>query len=344
MFTWIRRRRATRDFAAAIQPELRDVRGPEPTDALLDRILASRSAGTRVILPVDDTRRARPSIWYATGVIAAAVVVIAIAQRVLRGPADGISSAPSWFANIAIAQPVSAAIPPMSMGGAGRLHPLAVTYTRIQRNAGRERIAAHHSLLMTREVLNGTTAWRLVRNESETGSPRRKIDTVFVAADDLRPLAAQITETPYGSFTGIRISQRYDGLHVTGDMHATRTAGPEAHRTFDRMLPAGAAPFLFDALAPVYAMAFPLRAGWVGRASVMGWAVRDDDVSAMRTFRVDGEELIRVPAGEFDCWRIAIEGGGQRHLYWARKSDGLGVRSLAPDGSREIVLERESRR
>jgi hypothetical protein len=57
--------------------------------------------------------------------------------------------------------------------------------------------------------------------------------------------------------------------------------------------------------------------------------------------RVDGRETIRVPAGAFDCWRISIDVAGRRQWYWARVSDGLGVRSRAEENGvvRETSLE-----
>jgi len=60
---------------------------------------------------------------------------------------------------------------------------------------------------------------------------------------------------------------------------------------------------------------------------------------------VVGEETITVPAGHFDCWRLSVRFSGGQVAYWARKSDGLGVRVLnptGPQGTSEIVLTRIS--
>jgi hypothetical protein len=73
--------------------------------------------------------------------------------------------------------------------------------------------------------------------------------------------------------------------------------------------------------------------------------VRDDDIFIPVEVRVEGEETITVPAGRFDCWRLSIRFAAGRVDYWARKSDGLGVRVVNPTrqrGTSEIVLTRIS--
>ncbi|HYV96929.1 MAG TPA: hypothetical protein VE967_05705, partial [Gemmatimonadaceae bacterium] len=94
-----------------------------------------------------------------------------------------------------------------------------------------------------------------------------------------------------------------------------------------------------DAATPILLMAADLSPTWRGYVSLLGWAVRDDNVSTPLMMRVDGEERVRVPAGEFDCWRIAITGGTGAQRFWVRKSDGLGIRVVA--AGREIVLAEE---
>src|SRR5437764_577894 len=43
---------------------------------------------------------------------------------------------------------------------------------------------------------------------------------------------------------------------------------------------------------------------------------------------VIGDDNIRVPAGQFDCWVVSVRGGeGARGLYWVTKRDPVVVRS-----------------
>ena len=74
---------------------------------------------------------------------------------------------------------------------------------------------------------------------------------------------------------------------------------------------------------------------------MLGWAVKDDDVFMRIDVRVEGEDVVTVPAGRFDCWRLSIRFSGGLVSYWARKSDGVGVRAIEREASgttREVVL------
>jgi len=84
---------------------------------------------------------------------------------------------------------------------------------------------------------------------------------------------------------------------------------------------------------------------WRGSVSLLGWAVRPEDVFVPAELRVEGEETVVVPAGRFDCWRLSIGFAGRKIDYWVRKTDGVAVRlrddsQIAKRGSREIVLVR----
>ena len=42
---------------------------------------------------------------------------------------------------------------------------------------------------------------------------------------------------------------------------------------------------------------------------------------------VIGEDRVRVPAGTFDCWVVAVHADQTKGLYWVTKSDPIVVRS-----------------
>jgi hypothetical protein len=55
-------------------------------------------------------------------------------------------------------------------------------------------------------------------------------------------------------------------------------------------------------------------------------------------FRVVGEEIVQVPAGRFDCWRLDMSSGQSgAHQLWVSKRDQLLVKSLS--GSAEQGVE-----
>jgi len=333
------------DFADAMRGELAEVKGPPADDRLLDRILESRRAGTRVILPLEDGRR-RPRVWlYASAVAAAAAAVVGITELTRPDGAVSFDAAQdAWFVgDLAFAQSPIAPRPAFHAvipSRADRLHPVALHYLRTTSGPMPMRVDIHVTL--QHDSVEGVRAWRAaaVRRSADGIT---SIDSSWVAADDLRPLRRVAVEFPYRSFERIQVQQRFDGLRVGGDMHAWKGGAVNAHRTFDRQLPAAFAPYLSDGLVPLYHMAVPLERGWVGSASVLGWAVRDNDVFVSVGMRVDGEETVHVPAGEFACWRLAMDYNGRRSWYWVRKSDGVGVRTLDSSdvrtrGVREAVL------
>jgi hypothetical protein len=335
--SWFRSRR-TDDFADAIRPELRDIPTPPANDALLQRILASRAAGTRVILPHEaapSIRRFRP-----LAAVAAALVVMLVGALVFMQPtnAEAVLSAPSWFTRPALAQTTPASAAPTRVMNAERMRPLSVRYVRTI--DGRTVTNVH--IDVQRERVDAIDAWRVVAARVEANGSARSDDTVHIAASDLRLLRVVARQAPYHSFSSIRVAQTIDGTRVFGTMVAVRGRNQGAHRTFDRQLSPELLPFVPDAIAPIYMMGVDFSRAWTGRFTMLGWAVRDDDVSITIDLRVDGEEVVRVPAGTFDCWRIAIDVLGTRQWYWVRKSDGLGIKSRATgprgEGVRENVL------
>jgi hypothetical protein len=337
------RDRGLDDFADAIRPELREMPAPKPHDELLARIIASRNAGARVILPHDTLRETTRPFRY-LGTIAAAVVAFLLASTLLdRRPADDdVSSAPSWFTHVAFAQTPPPGVLPVQIKMPERLRPIVLKYQRTVDG----KLTTHTDLTLQRDSVGTIPAWRLVVSRRAIEGPTRSIDTVVVARNDLRPLRVVARVSPYSSFARIRISQTFEGLHVVGDMNAERLKGEGAHRTFDRQLPSALGPYVPDAIAPIYLMGVEFAPGWKGRLAVLGWLVRNDDVSTTLEMRVDGEEVVRVPAGEFDCWRITVNVGGERQLYWARKSDGLGIKSRSGASGkpvRENLLTSEQR-
>ncbi|HEU4994923.1 MAG TPA: hypothetical protein VFT29_08885 [Gemmatimonadaceae bacterium] len=346
------RRSRLRAFADGIQPELRAVATPEPTDELLHRILMSRQAGTRVILPLRVDERGRP--WRrVSAAIAMAVVLLLVvlpARRRVRDIGEDATSPSSFLGQMAFAQPADGAprLPGVRLERASAIRPMRLEYTRrVRDTSGRARELV---ISLTVEAGNadvdgeGTPTWRIISQDRHVvaGQERLKHETLYVAQADLRLLRRAIHVSPYRRFQRINIGQRFQDDSITGRM---TTDGPSigAGRGIARQLRPELTPYLSDAFAPVFLMAASLSPSWKGSATLVGWAVIPRDVYVPLEMRVVGEDRIRVPAGEFDCWRIAIRLWGRQVDYWARKSDGLGIRvydesDKATAGTRETVL------
>src|SRR4051812_6361953 len=118
------RRGGLDDFADAIHDELTQMPVPPADERLLARVLESRRAGTRVILPIADAARPRRLALYVSAVAAAAVVVMVASRYARREAALPDVARDSWLiGDIAYAQTTPAGRPAFPPWGASRPHP-----------------------------------------------------------------------------------------------------------------------------------------------------------------------------------------------------------------------------
>ena len=333
------------DFLEGIRPELEALPTPEPTAELRARILASRAAGMRTILPNPQGSRRFPTRLAIGVAIVAALVLLLVPLQLRRSGGDEAFGSPGFFGHAAFAQgtPVRTgarpAFAPVRLTAPERLRPMSLEYERRATDSTGAVSVSHNSLQLVRASLDNVPAWRLTSVDRRATSVA--IETVFVARDPIRLLRRSIHVTPYSRYQRINVWQEFATADsVSGHMN---TEGPSigAGRRFARSLPAAFTPLVTETVLSVFLTAAPIARDWSGSASLLGWAVRDDDVLYPIDLVVEGEEQIAVPAGRFDCWRLSLRFAGHRLGYWARKTDGLGVRALDP-GSREILLTRLS--
>jgi hypothetical protein len=334
---------------------------PPPRASLLQEILEDRAAGARVSLP---TAAGRAPVLRFVVPVAVAVSLLFLVFPFRAEELDVASTAGSaaWLpSGVAYAQADAGPLnrpAPIQPSGAGRLRPVILDYTRTTRDsAGRVVSIGHDRLSLVRVDAGAAPAWRLTRATRYDQLPNQaEAETVLVARADLRMLGRVVVEAPYRRYARIQVIQRFTKDSVAGEMTALATSGGNPHRTFARRLDPRFGPYISGAALPLALAGVSLQPGFRGTLSVLGWAVRDDDVFTPLELRVEGEERVRVPAGTFDCWRLSIRFGGTRVLYWARKSDGFGVRARSetygtrpPSAEspkvkaiRETVLARES--
>jgi len=338
-------------FADAIRPELAGFDAPAPSSDLRDRILRDRAAGARVILPAD--RAVRSSVLRRVAA-AAALVAAALAIPLYRATRDRSPEARpialfSFIGGVAHAeQPAGAPrLPAVVVEHPERLQPQSLVYRRELRDtADRVTKVVESRLSVTADTTHGVAVWRLVSSATSVGAaaPETKTETLFVDRRDLRLHARAVHVRPYRRWQGIQIQQRMSGDSVNGRMTLDDVHGM---RRIARRLPADYAPYLSDVLAPVYFSTVSLDARWRGSLTLLGWAVVPMDVLHPVELRVTGEERVHVPAGTFDCWKIAIRHGAGGLDYWVRKSDGVAVQAVndydASAGGRWVVtLVREN--
>ena len=329
---------------------------------LIDRIRAEREAGERMVLPAADSipvavRRGGLLLVLPAAAAAILVAVVVYWARPWRhhetstntpralthqsSPALGDEFAVSEFffpKSVFASEAVRAdsLVPPLTLDGT-RLRPGVVKYSRFERTVGgARRLIGIESVELSETQIEGRSAWRVVQRRQIADT--HHIETLYADRTTLRILGRTVRVQPYMRYLGITVRQRLLGDSLTGWMQTDSGLG----RPIARSLSPRSGPYLSDALAPVLLGATTLGPEWRGRLSILGWAVRDGDVSFPARLRVVGEERVTVPAGAFDCWKVAVEASLGMQTYWVRKSDGVGVRALLVRGDaiRELVLTR----
>lgn len=355
--------RASVSFTRSLRDALATLPATIPLDpALIDRVMADRAAGERAVLPTAEPEAARPvrrrrfipvlaaaaAVLFMVGVSRvklfssreeSARVRPDLTRRASAPPIEEFAVSEFFLPRSAFASELTAgdsSVPPLTSDG-GRLRAATLHYTEFVRVAGeaRRRVGTE-SVELSEARVEGRDAWRVIQRR-QVGDTEH-VETLYADRATLRILGRTVRVKPYLHYLGITVRQRLVGDSLTGWMQTDSGLG----RPIARQLSPRSAPYLSDALAPVLLGATTLGPEWRGRFSILGWAVRNGDVSFPVRLRVIGDERITVAAGTFDCWKVDVQASVGMQTYWVRKSDGVGVRALFQRDAmaRELVLTR----
>jgi hypothetical protein len=324
----------TDNFEQRLRDAARSLPTPDAPDGLVDRVIAERAGGARVFLPTESAHQPRSRVrsfaFVAIAAAVAAIAVLVVPGTVHRGAKDDFVSDAIFGGSAYAEQPISApGAPPLAGVNALALTPRTYSY-RIDyvTSAGQVVPDGGGTLALVPVLRDGIPAWRMDLSAEQTfedNQRRATSETVFVSRRELRPLERVVHTRPYRRFTSLNIAQRFVGDSVLGQM----TTDSGIHRPIARRLPPERGPFLADAYAPLSLVGVPLSLGKTMAFSVVGWAVVPNDVFYSVTVRVVGEEKL----SGFDCWKVELTTGSHRRTLWVRKSDNIGLRSLAAEGT-----------
>ena len=345
-------------FERRLRKAARSLPTPEAPRSVIDRVLAERASGTRVIIPTSAPRSMKRP-WLAFAMIAVAAGIAAVGLTVAlradrRAPnlaaADSVSSVERFFARGVFPANAFAQTPPPAPGAppvtgvdaalfAGRRLEYRIEYVD---TAGRVTPDGDGLVTLAEAQYEGTPVWRVVHvahTTTSSGQRRTTAETLYVTRRELRLLARAIHEAPYRGYSQITIRQRFVGDSVVGEM----STDGGVRRPIARQLPGTFGPYLSDALAPLGLVGVRLSAGWRGSVSIVGWAVVPNDVFYPVTLRVVGEEKLLTSAGLVDCWKLRVSASPELRTEWVRKSDGIALRSRdesppTAKGRREFIL------
>ena len=314
---------------------------------LIDRVIEQRRNGRRALLPLHRGPSAVPRTRFARLAVAAAMVLCSALLLTLWTRASRRSTQPDTAVDAALLQtfilPRAAFASPRQRlqdfaplaprASALRGERMVYSYRHGSRDIGRGEI------VLAAIDVDGTATWRVIQRWQAADTVQS--ETLYVDRASLGILGRTIHASPYAAYREIVVRQRVRGDSLVGWMNSPGGLG----RPIARQLPRSGGPYVTDAFAPLALWGAPLSRSWRGRFSVLGWAVRTDDLYIPVTVRVVGEDEITTPAGDFDCWVLELHANGGAQRMWARKKDGVVVR-LLEEGSktappREIVLSVE---
>lgn len=158
----------------------------------------------------------------------------------------------------------------------------------------------------------GLPVWLLTETRDGDGIPAA--DTVYADLGDLHPIH-------WSSMLGkARIAVEFRADSAFGALSA-----PNTRRSIVTSVPQGT--LVSAAMLESELRLLPLQSAWEDSTNTLAITLGSTDLLPTR-ISVIGEDRVRVPAGQFDCWVVAVHAGDTaRGLYWVTKQDPIVVRS-----------------
>lgn len=304
-----------------LRTKLRDLPAPEPSTGLHERIMASRAAGERVVLPVGHESRWRVTV---PRIAAAAIILVALAAPfswLIDHPgasSEGVNvfaGSPFW-PTAAMGQEVSAqdtigrARYPLLDKAAGRI--LRIGLWRYRATMTTDGLVTteqgERTFSIAPATVHGAEALAIVTSGRGRYTPERFSDSLVVTRDSLRLL---------------RRTRRY-GKNPRGMDFPGEPPRYLSWREADINWVGSAYRALFQLT--------PLNDSWRGSVYVP-WITYPDRVSALAIdLRVIGAERITVPAGSYDTWVVSVRFRDQEARVYVSKDRGLVVKIAMPMG------------
>jgi hypothetical protein len=322
-----------------VRDEVRVRPAPQPSDAMLQRILARRAAGERPGSPEERRRAHRTWPWLLPALAAAAAVVLIVRQT---DPHDG-AVMDSSVARLLGPELLYAEVtdhPAFPVVRAIRqLHPGRWQYNFESRFYRSLKLPQEWLIERSMGEYEGAPAYRYGIGQVLPDRPVALTDTLWLHGETLEPLERSAVNP-----TGGRVLQLYKehrvlvGYTTAGGMTSWTSMeldslGPRVGKE-ERRMPAD----LYDIAASIppwrlqlgaVLESAPLSDDWRGSMAATIALVPWLGLRFWVNFQVVGSETITVPAGTFETWKVQI--GKNRNLFaWVSKDRQWLIR-LGPD-------------
>jgi hypothetical protein len=150
--------------------------------------------------------------------------------------------------------------------------------------------------------------------ETRSGDGIPAADSLLAGIVDLHPIHWSST------LGGARLAAEFRGDTVYG-----ATSAPSGRRSMVATVPSGT--LISSSMLETVLRLLPLQTGWEDSTGTLSISLNGNSVVPTR-LSVVSEESVRVPAGTFDCWVVAVHADPGRGLYWVTKRDPIVVRSV----------------
>jgi len=214
--------------------------------------------------------------------------------------------------NVAGQVPVDSGLPGRLRVNASGLRPSELVYDMtLERDAGTTLIGTR-TVSVTPMTYAGTPAWLLLESRSTDGT---------VGSDSLVADTAALRPLHWGSAIGeARLATEFRVDSAFGG-----TSGPPGRRSIVAATPPGT--LVSGAMLETVLRLVPLSATWEDSATTLSVTL-GGNANLPTRLAVIGEDQVRVPAGTFDCWVVAVHTDQSRGLYWVTKVDPIVVRTV----------------
>lgn len=181
----------------------------------------------------------------------------------------------------------------------------------LERDAGTT-ILGTRTLTVSLSNYAGAPAWLLLEQRQLDSAV--DTDSLFTDLVGFRPL-----------HWGARIGGARVSAEFRGDTAFGGTSGPPGRRSIVASVPS--VTFINWGMLETVLRLLPLSASWEDSAQTFSASLGANATLPTR-LSVIGEDRVRLPAGMFDCWVVAVHAGDTaRGLYWVTKTDPIVVRS-----------------
>jgi len=329
-------------------------RAPTAPAGLMERVIAARAQGLRTTIP--DGAPAVPRPIVRPPFVYAAVAVLVAGGALLRqwppSPDDGVEitqtlrecgmttempwlmTASALVLATACGQEPTGAVSaapaaPAVLEGRG-LEAGTWVYESGRRDgsSGRRR----HTYELARVGDPGETSWQSVSNGAH------RADTLWYTADGSRPIRQTVRVARGGKdLWAVDVTYGTTIASVVSDYLGNGKSPPQRRAWSNPITSAGPTfPAVHGPAIVHLVRQLPLAREWSG--SVQAGPFGSQNPLRQTSFHVEGEGIVRVPAGVFDCWRVTVANGASRlETLWVSKTEQLLVRALS--GSEDAGVE-----